>query len=405
MIALIPALFLIGCNGDDDVTWHDDIAPIMAEHCVQCHSAGQIGPFPLDSYEAAAPLSTLISDAVASRTMPPFGVDATGSCNDFDGARLLTDAEIDLVVAWAASESKEGRVAEAPVPASPIHLARQDRSLDMGIDYTPAIAPDDYRCFIVDPGIERDVFVTGYEVEPGEPKSVHHVILYTLDTPEAEAQAIAFDGQDETAGYTCFGSSLVDPLQSRPIAAWAPGTSATVFPEQTGVRINAGRKMVMQLHYWSPDTDNLLPDRTRVHLQVEETIPKEAFVYLIADLSMELQAGVADLGHTFEQPLSGLGLPLGVYVRGVFPHMHRRGRSMHAEILREPQEACLVDVPAWDFNWQQMYFFDQPLYLNPTDTLKISCRYDTSEDTTPVVWGDGTEDEMCLLGVYVTVAR
>ena len=46
--------------------------------------------------------------------------------------------------------------------------------------YTPA-APnggtDDYRCFLLDPRIAGDTFVTGFDIVPGQPAEVHHVIL------------------------------------------------------------------------------------------------------------------------------------------------------------------------------------------------------------------------------------
>ena len=52
--------------------------------------------------------------------------------------------------------------------------------MSVSTPYTPA-APsggtDDYRCFLLDPRIAGDTFVTGFDIVPGQPAEVHHVIL------------------------------------------------------------------------------------------------------------------------------------------------------------------------------------------------------------------------------------
>jgi len=63
---------------------------------------------------------------------------------------------------------------------------------------------------------------------------------------------------------------------------------------------------------------------------------------------------------------------------------------------------CVVDVPEWDFNWQQLYLFEEPLVAQPTDTVTITCAYNTTGQTDTVTWGEGTQDEMCLNFFYVT---
>src|SRR5688572_6342772 len=52
------------------VTWHQDIAPIMALKCSGCHTDGGIAPFSLASYESAKPFAPGALDAVERGTMP-----------------------------------------------------------------------------------------------------------------------------------------------------------------------------------------------------------------------------------------------------------------------------------------------------------------------------------------------
>ena len=64
-------------------------------------------------------------------------------------------------------------------------------------------------------------------------------------------------------------------------------------------------------------------------------------------------------------------------------------------------EQCAVDVQAWDFNWQLMYFYDEPMTLTGDQTLTVRCEYDTRDATDPVLPGWGTQNEMCLMGLFV----
>jgi len=199
-------------------------------------------------------------------------------------------------------------------------------------------------------------------------------------------------------GYTCFGSSNVP--SSRPIAAWAPGTPVTTFPSDTGLRLLAGRSVVMQVHYNL--TAGPLPDRTTIELALTPNIPKEAFVVMLADLAMVVEPGLESAEATFEIDLASVGLSLGVFIRGVFPHMHELGSTMRVEVVHEEQPMCAAHVPRWDFQWQRFYFYEEPLYVFPSDRLRVSCTYDTRSRTEPVRWGEGTADEMCLVGLYLT---
>jgi hypothetical protein len=86
-------------------------------------------------------------------------------------------------------------------------------------------------------------------------------------------------------------------------------------------------------------------------------------------------------------------------VYGVLPHMHQLGKSIRVENTTRSQ--CYVNIPRWDFHWQQMYFFEQPLVLPAQATLKLTCTWDNYTDKA-VTWGEGTEDEMCLNYLYTT---
>ncbi|MBM4380305.1 MAG: hypothetical protein FJ086_13575, partial [Deltaproteobacteria bacterium] len=93
-----------------------------------------------------------------------------------------------------------------------------------------------------------------------------------------------------------------------------------------------------------------------------------------------------------------LGLPL--YVWGVFPHMHQMGKSI--SVYDEADSQCIVDIPKWDFHWQQGYMFKQPIVVSPTERVRLRCTWDNPTDR-EVRWGENTGDEMCLAFLYLTL--
>lgn len=384
------ALLLLVACGPRAVTYTSDVQPLISARCQGCHREGGIAPFALETYEQAVAHAEAMRAATLARTMPPWGVD--DSCQSWADSERLTSEQLDVLSRWADGEKARGTAAlveRQPAQFSPTH------TLDPGVEYAlRSDLADDYRCFLVDPELSTDMFVTAYRVDPGDARVVHHVILYAPTTQPAEEAAAALDGQDSAPGYTCFGGPGV---ASRAVAGWAPGAPVTRFPAETGVRLLAGRKLIVQVHYNTRLTAGA--DRTRVALELAADVPIEATIVPLADTSLEVSPGQAEVTATSELSLP---LPVRVKVRGVFPHMHRLGRKLKLELNRAERWQCAVNVPSWDFNWQRFYFYEAPLAAVPGDVIRLSCTYDTSSRTSPVRWGEGTDDEMCLVGLYVT---
>ena len=123
------------------------------------------------------------------------------------------------------------------------------------------------------------------------------------------------------------------------------------------------------------------------------------------------QTGIFALGNnSFTLPIGATAYPVvgkcaspkPLDVFALFPHMHRLGTSMRLDLLRGDETSCLMRVPRWDFNWQQLYLYDEPVDLQNSDVLKSTCTYDTTSRTTPTYWGEGTDDEMCIFALYFT---
>ncbi|MDI1447051.1 hypothetical protein [Polyangium sp. 6x1] len=423
--SLLALTSIVGCGGAEDPnetgptnatepTYYKDIAPIVNRECAGCHQAGGIGNFSLTDAAIAAQMAPAMAAATHARTMPPMPVNNDGSCQTFENARWLTDEQIALFQSWSKAGAPLGDPADAPPPpeAKGPTLAGDVLQFDLGVDYTPkppADKPDDYHCFIVDPGIGADVFITGYDIQPGDGRIVHHVALFALPDAQAEADAAVLDAAEEGAGYTCFGGAGTNAVSL--VGSWIPGSGASVFPEGTGIRYAAGRKMVVQMHYNVPATGGPFTDRSTMKLQFSKDPALKPALFLSTGApQISLPPGQEVAEAKGELPLSLLAqyfnLPdfNGIRVWGVLPHMHTAGRTLRSKATTtQGAEQCITDVDRWDFHWQNLWWNETPFDVSADSTISVTCGYDTRGRTETTVMGEGTSDEMCVNVLYATL--
>jgi mono/diheme cytochrome c family protein len=404
-----------------DVTYHRDIRPLVERHCSACHTPGNIAPFPLTSYDEVFAMRETIAVVVDAGTMPPWGM--TSECAEIVGDPLVSPDDRERLQAWVDAGGPEGDPNEyvAPEPITLPELTRTDLVLELDAPYEPQLMPDEYRCFLFEWPHAQTKFVTGFQFEPGNAAIAHHAIAYIIapaDVPDYDAR----DAQDEGPGYGCFGgpggSEPLDFIASRWLGAWAPGSRVGDLPEGTGLRIDPGSKIVLQMHYNTLASDGN-PDRSRMLYRLADAVEREAFMLPWADPSwlagdMPIPAGSADTVHAFAlDPTSVIDVLTNGLIPGDTPlefftamhHMHKRGSRGFHEIIRPGGEReCLLDVPTYDFDWQQQYRYAQSKILRPGDQLHVECQWDNTDNAVPLNWGDGTEDEMCLGVYYITPA-
>lgn len=425
-----------GCGGGDDPagpgggggeggvpgehTWHSDIGPLLIEKCGACHQEGSIAPFTI-SYDEAYAWRQSIKLTTAERTMPPMPVNNDGSCQTFSNARWLTDDEIAAIGAWVDDGAPEGEAAALPDFPEDLTLDDPDYEVDTGADYEANDdLEDDYRCFHVSAPWETDKFLTEYEVVPGNRAIAHHMILYLIAPEDADLVDAEDAKSPDVPGYPCFGAATPGggAGNERPLILWAPGSGRSKLPDGTGIRIPAGATIVMQMHYNLSNGGGM--DRTAIKMKLaDEGDVEEGIFFPILNSAMVVESGqeyvLAEPGSGYEQgqfafpdvaaPIPGVP-EIAVTVHGTFPHMHKMGRTLRVDYESDAGDQCLVDVDRWDFNWQEGWWYDEPIEVPSVGTgreISITCGFDTRSTNMPDVrWGEGSDDEMCLNYLYVT---
>jgi hypothetical protein len=429
LVALV-SLTTIACNEasddtehgeseDRDVTYYEDILPILSDHCVSCHSEDGLAPFAVDDYETAKEWAMSMGAAVTSRTMPPFGVDNGGECNEFVDARWLEVDEIAMINAWVATGTLEGDpTVGIPDPPTPPVLAGDDIVEVITPSYTPVPEAEgggleDYQCFLLDLNQDRERYVVGFDVIPGNDRTVHHVLGFKVNPNifgNGDTMQALDDASPDQLGWDCFGAAGENVIPEGVPVTWAPGTGATLFPEGTGIPMRDDDVLVVQVHYNLANENG--PDATTIRLSYADEVERPAvqvlwdpFLYASVLGSPEfIEAGKESVSYTWDdtiRTMTNIQDAESVQVYGLLPHMHKRGRTMTIDFETNAGMACGARVDRWDFNWQQSFFLEQPLTVGIDDSMHVTCNWNTMQDTAPIAGGFGTKDEMCLVGLYV----
>jgi hypothetical protein len=285
---------------------------------------------------------------------------------------------------------------------------------------------DDYQCFRVDPQVEGTArYLIGYEVMPSNPAVTHHLIGFLVDpaatTPLGGTNDSLMTSLDDASpdqlGWDCYGAAGNGVLVQGTPVTWAPGGGAFNFPEGTGIRIDPGYQLVLQMHYNLAGGDGEGP--TEVALSMVDEVEREAvnalddrfLATLFNGTSVSIPPGMDSYVWTWQGLLRDWDSRIAgwdkVEILGLLPHMHGLGHRMQVTFKHGPEqtESCGIYVDRWDFNWQQAFMYETPIVLDPSDKIEVACDWDTSAKDSPTTPGLGTSNEMCLLGIYAAEAR
>src|SRR5262245_48593484 len=412
-------------------TWYQDVAPIVATHCMSCHQDGGIAPFSLTTYDNAYIYALQMNDAITQGVMPPFSAADGGDCTPTHGwkqdPRLSADEKA-TVAAWIADDRPAGTPAQITPPAIP-DLAGKTNSLTPNA-YTTSGTTDQFICFVLDPQTTADRWITGWQVKPGAPTVVHHAVLSTL---AADLTAAARRNGQIGTSFACGGTGALPG--SKMIGAWAPGGQPYDTGSDVGFLLAAGEGIILQIHYHP--AGQTATDATTIDLRLQDQAPAHAYFlkgFGNAHGAPFLQPGPYDppTGPIFEIPPNvadgmetmKLTVPAtlpDMSVMTAFPHMHYVGVGLSLWVHRaaplpgEPKDGCLVNVNRWNFDWQRQYAVDAPIealpQVRPGDQVEIRCKYDNTLAnpfvqrsladqglTSPIYvhLGETTTDEMCL---------
>ncbi|RMF44450.1 MAG: alkyl hydroperoxide reductase [Planctomycetota bacterium] len=376
------------------VTFHRDVQPMLETYCIDCHRAGEIGPFGMESYEEVVGWAETMLEVIDQGRMPPWHADPR--YNEFANARHMPPSARDLLAAWIDAGKPLGDASQrGPTIESPRESISQPPAADDSPEYVfamrdrgfhvPASGVVDYQYFVIDPGFTQDQWVRRARVLPGARDVVHHAIVFVRPPDFVAPSGIGW------------------------LAAYVPGQRGQELPDGYARRIPAGSKLVFQMHYTPSGVAR--EDVTRIALSTidPEQVTHEVFTAMALNQDFEIPPGAAEYEVTgrFEFP------PPESQLLAITPHMHFRGKSFTVSAAWRSQpgdETILLHVPHYDFNWQHTYVLKHPLPMGDVAGLEFAATFDNSPDNpwNPdpqqwVTWGDQSWEEMAV--VFLDMAR
>lgn len=64
-------------------------------------------------------------------------------------------------------------------------------------------------------------------------------------------------------------------------------------------------------------------------------------------------------------------------LRSITPHMHYRGKDVRYDLVRpDGRRETLLSVPRYNFEWQLVYRFKEPVFIEKGSVLTVTAHYD-----------------------------
>lgn len=365
-----------------DVTFSNQIVRILQRRCVGCHHEGEIAPFSLSSYDDAVGWADMVAEVVRDGRMPPWH--ASPEHGRFANDRSLTDEEKQTLYDWADAGAPEGDPADLPEAPQYTSGWQLPREPDMVVPVSPepfdvpASGAVRYQYFRADPGIDEDKWLEAAELMPGNRAVVHHILCFVR--PKGTQGGVHGD-----RGF---------------LVGYVPG--ARVQPEPPGMakRIPAGSELIFQVHYTPIGT----PQTDQSHLGLVFTDAEKITHEIMTSSAVQTRFEIPPHAPAHEvTAVTPEQLPEGVLL-GFSPHMHLRGKAFRYELVApDSTRETLLDIPAYDFNWQTTYQLAEPMKIVPGSRIASTAVFDNSADNlnnpdpeATVRWGDQTWDEMMI---------
>jgi hypothetical protein len=381
-----------GGGNQSGLTYYRDVLPVLQKSCMPCHEKGGSGTPALDDAQSAIAAAGAIQSAVQAGTMPPFPPAA--GCNQYLDELRLSDPDKAILISWATGGAAAGDPQTAPPPPAPQppELGTPDKQLQPPSSFTPtypgSAGPDDlYWCFPLDPGVAVATDLIAASVTPGQSSEVHHVIVSRDNGGTGTA------GKPAT-GFECNG------VPGDMLYAWVPGARPMKLPDGVGMTLQPNDRLYMQVHYHRNLSVAPSPDTTVTNLYfAQSTQAEHAYVVWTGNPTFTIPA------NTNNYQVNGTCTVNGDWkVLGIAPHMHKLGTQTRLDAVAGGGQACLMNIPKWDFNWQGGYGLAQPLMMHAGDTISTQCTYNNNTPNA-VKFGESTGDEMCFGFITVVAAQ
>jgi Tfp pilus assembly protein PilF/mono/diheme cytochrome c family protein len=358
------------------LTFNRDIAPIIFNNCAACHHPGGSGPFSLLNYQDVKSHARQIAVVTGTRYMPPWLPEP--GYGKFVGERRLTNEQIQSIQQWVAGGTLEGKATDLP-PTPTFSEGWELGKPDLVVKLPPYVLlaganTDSWPRFVLPVPVSGTRYVRGVEIHPGNPKLVHHCYIaldrtQTLHIANGEVYEVGSTGMD---GQFDSGNSELD---SR-FLTWRPGSPPYLEPEGMTWRLDKDTDLILIMHLLSPGKSESIQPSVGFYFSDQPSTKTPMILRLEQDGNIDIPAGAKDFEISDD-----LELPADVKVLSILPHAHYLCKEMRVyATLPDGTRQWLIWVKRWDFDWQGVFRYSEPVSLPKGTVLSMRYTYDNSSD-------------------------
>ncbi|MFO0947119.1 MAG: redoxin family protein [Planctomycetota bacterium] len=364
------------------VNFSEHVAPLLKQHCQQCHDSGPDAPFALRTLSDAVQHAETMVEVVDDERMPPW----YASHGNFSNKRGMTAEERATLRKWVRTGMAAGDPAKLPEPlpvpnynAGEWSIGKPDRVITATqVHKLPAKGYVDYKYVILPYVFLHDTWVQGIEIRPSNPKVVHHCNM----------------------GYLTLGGK--DWANAKFVTGKVPGVQPMNLGDGIAFRFAKGAVMILQIHYTTTGKEEECQISVGIR-HARGVVKKEFHDFWMVDGKFAIPPGDA------AYPVAARNtLPTDVVALGLFHHMHVRGKNVRFFAhFPDGRDEELLRIPNYSFDWQMAYSWNLGERKFPKGTvLECVANYDNSpfnpynpDPSATVREGDQTFQEM-LNGVF-----
>jgi len=371
-------------------SYYNGVAQIIQKKCGICHYKEGYAPFSLSTFEEVKRHSKEMTLVVSSGSMPPWKANA--HFRDFADNRSLDSSEKQALLSWLKADMPLGKKLDLVQPGKELVQSKPDILLKMPRPYSLAASnKNTYICYKVPFELDSAHAISGLQFFPGLKTLVHHASYQIFEVAESidlklgpdyyvynEDSINRVDDMRDFAYFNMIGKRGEHPREVYH-GGWLPGTGLIKFPDKVGFNLpKRGVLLIRSLHY-SPSSVKA-NDQSALGLY-----------YSSAPISREV--GFAAFQPKNPSPGYGWTIPADTIYKAhlnvrfnndvsllhINPHMHLIGKTFRAYAVSANGDTIrLVDIPNWDFNWQDFYRFKHMVKIPAGSVLHATATYDNT---------------------------
>jgi len=377
-----------------NITFNEQIAPIIYKNCMPCHRQGEPGPFPLVTYDDVFKKLKMIEYVTEKRIMPPWPADL--SYSHFAGEIYLTDEEISMIKTWAENGAPKGNSKLIPPPVFPekSQFGTPDLVLKMPKPYRiKGDNKDHFIVFKIPYEMEKDTFIRFIEFVPDNRKLLHHMNGHLIQYKSGAKQDIfkdenyideeLFDSREIHEKLDLANDDGTYPLLTPSVVDYLPGVTSALYPEGIGGyrMLKQGALYINNMHYGPSPVDD--SDQSYFNIFFDTKPPQRPV--------REFQMGTLGISpvipplvvppNTVKKFHTEATMVEDISILTVNPHMHLLGKSFLAYAIKPDGDTIhLIRINNWDFRWQYYYTFKAPVKIPKGTLIYAEGTYDNTSD-------------------------